>query len=294
MSKTLMYNFHYQTMLPKYGERLSLLYIDTDSLIYEIKTEDFNKDMLENLDDFDTSNYPQDHPCYSTQNKKVISKFKDECNGKLMTNFISLRKKGIRGGISQCCKRYAEANNKYVEHYDSKSESLFLSYLGANNLYGWELSRPLPYANFRWFSPDEIREFSVNEIPEYNEKGYILEVDLEYPNSLPGEHSDLPLCPENKAPPGGKQKKLLTTLENKEKYVIHYMNLKRATSLGLLLKKVHRVIEFSQLPWLKSYIDLNTDRRKLAKNEFEKDFYKLMNNAVFGKTMENVQKRMNL
>ncbi|KAG8235351.1 hypothetical protein J437_LFUL015860 [Ladona fulva] len=159
----------------------------------------------------------------------------------LLTDYhmILMVEKGICGGISQCCKRYAEANNKYMKEYDSKSESRFLSYLDANILYGWALSRPLPYSNFRWLSPNEITDFSVNEIPEYNEKGYILEVDLEYPESLHEKHSDLPLCPENKAPPGGKLKKLLTTLENKLKYTIHYVNLKQALSLGIILKKCH-------------------------------------------------------
>ncbi|KAG8229763.1 hypothetical protein J437_LFUL005844 [Ladona fulva] len=82
LSKMLMYDFDYKMMLPKYGERLSLAYTDTDSFIYCIKTGNIYEDMLKNLDTFDTSNYPQDHPCYSVRNKKVIGKFKDECDGK--------------------------------------------------------------------------------------------------------------------------------------------------------------------------------------------------------------------
>ena len=91
-----------------------------------------------------------------------------------------------------------------------------------------------------------------------------------------------------------KCKKLVCHLYNKKKYVVHVNSLKQALNHGLKLRKVHRVIEFNQKAWLKPYIEMNTELRKLAKNDFEKDLFKLMNNSVFGKTMENIRKHRDI
>ena len=132
-------------------------------------------------------------------------------------------------------------------------------------------------------------------IKKYNEnsyKGYILEVDVKYPKELHDPHSDLPFLP--KKMKIDKCKKLVCDLRNKKKYVVHIKSLKQALNHGLKLKKVYRIIEFSQKAWLRPYIDMNTELRKLAKDDFEKDLFKLMNNAVFGKTMENIRKHRDI
>ena len=100
-------------------------------------------------------------------------------------------------------------------------------------------------------------------------------------------HSDLAFLPERMKI--NKCTKLTCTIRNRENYVVHIKALKQVVNHGLELTKVHRIIEFDQEAWLKPYIDMNTNLRKDAKNDFEKDFFKLMNNSVFGKTMENVR-----
>ena len=170
----------------------------------------------------------------------------------------------------------------------------------------------LPYGEFKWLSKKEIDKFDLNSIGENRSIGYILEVDLEYPSELHDLHSDYPLAPEKVEITQnmlskycsdivdeygikiGCVYKLVPNLRNKGKYVVHYRNLQLYLSLGMKLTKVHRVLKFRQSDWLKKYINFNTHKRKNAANSFEKDFLKLMNNSVFGKTMENLRKRINV
>ena len=152
------------------------------------------------------------------------------------------------------------------------------------------MSQKLPVNGFKWVKQEELSKFSEEFIKNYDEnsnEGHFLELNNDYPKELLNLHEDLHFLPETKKV--NKVKKLICSIENKEKYVIHIRALKQALSHGLVFKKVHKVIQFNQKAWLKPYLDMNTELRKDAKNEFEKEFFKLMNNSVFGKNMENVR-----
>ena len=220
--------------------------------------------------------------------------------------------KSMRGGTSYIANRYGKANNEYMKNYDEKAPTKYIMYLDANNLYGWAMSQYLPTGGFRWLTPKEIDDLDLSTLNNESEKGMLFEVDLDYPHELHDLHNDFPLAPEKIKVDktmlsnyckkivdkfnisSGLVHKLIPTLNDKEKYILHYRNLQSYLSLGLKLKKIHRVLQFDQSPWLKQYIDFNTQKRTHAKNSFEKDFFKLMNNSVFGKTMENIRKRVDV
>ena len=144
---------------------------------------------------------------------------------------------------------------------------------------------------FEWC--DDVTEKIVREYDD-GEISYVLEVDLHYPKELHDLHNDYPLAPIQYKPDGSKCHKLCLTFEDKKDYIVHIKNLKFYLEQGLVLTKMGRAFKFQLREWLKDWIDINTESRTKAKHDFEKDYFKLMNNAVFGKTMENVRDRVEI
>ena len=154
--------------------------------------------------------------------------------------------KGIRGGVSMISNRYGTANHKYMgDKFNPSEPSKYLTYLDANNLYGAAMSMKLPTHGFKW-----MNKYELNNWENYS---CILEVDLEYPKELHDLHNDYLLAPE-RIMCKNKVEKLIPNLRDKEKYVIHYKNLKQYLDLGLELTCIHRGIKFEESEWLKTYI----------------------------------------
>lgn len=224
----------------------------------------------------------------------------------LLTNLemFEFVESGIRGGVSQISKRHAIANNKYMKNYDESKEDSYIVYLDANNLYGYAMCEYLPYKDFKWNSNIWNKE-NILAIDDKSNKGYLFSVDLHIPETLHDHFNNYVPCPENikinkddlnkwqqENYNNSNVKKLCLTFYDKKNYVINYRYLKLVLSLGVELVKVNKVLEYTQKDFMKSYIMLNTELRQKAKNDFEKDFFKLMNNSVYGKTMENVRNRI--
>ena len=190
---------------------------------------------------------------------------------------------GIRGGIATISHRHAKANNECMgTEFDPAKESKFISYLDANNLYGWAMSKQLPISGFKWMTD--------NELEDWKHLSCFLEVNLEYPDDLHDLHNDYSLAPERIKIEN--VQKIIPNRNNNTNYIVHYENLNLYESLGLKITKIHRGIKFEESAWLEENINLNTKLRIEAKksgNNFEVDFFKLMNNSVFGKTLENIR-----
>ena len=195
-----------------------------------------------------------------------------------------------------------------MKNYDPTKPSIFIPYLDMNNFYGCGMNDYLPFGRFKWLKNTD--NFDVNSISKKSPI-YILKVDLEYPDELHLLRNDYSLAPEKLAIlydlsdcckkiadecriKVGDVMTLIPNLGNKTNYVLHYRNLQLYLSLGMKLTKIHKVLKFKQSDWMKIYIDFNTKKRTNAANSFEKDFFKLMINSVYGKTMENLQKRINV
>ena len=226
---------------------------------------------------------------------------------------------GIRGGMVFVNQHRIVANTPRVpEMFNPEEAFCDLLYVDANNLYGQALSMPLPQKEFRWMEQAELDHFDVLSYNVDGPEGCVLEVDMDYPPEVQDRTCDLPLAPERMTTHTsmltphmqaqwrhlqelrghklenayrGTQKLMLTHF-SKEKYVVHIRVLQLYVQLGLHITKIHRGVVFKQAPFFKSYIDGNSAKRQAAANDFEKDYYKLKNNSLFGKTMENIRNRM--
>lgn len=284
-----------------------LTYLKCDVLLLADVFENFRNTCISYYD-LDPANYLTSPSLAWDAMLKMTNIELEQISDIKILNIIERQK---RGGLCFVgSKRHIEANNEYLENYDDKKDSNYLMYWDANNLYGQAMSQPLPYKDIE-FSNVDID--TVLNTSDDNETGYILEVDLHIPDEIHDKLKEYPPCPEIMTPTedmfSDYQKelmkkhnikanknttKLVPHLMDKKNYCIHYRNLKYVVELGLKITIVHNIISFKQKTWLKEYIDFNTEKRKHAKNEFEKDFFKLLNNAIYGKTMENVKNRINL
>ena len=212
-------------------------------------------------------------------------------------DMILLLENNIRGGISSVM------GDRYIKSDDNKK----ILYIDANNLYGHSMSEPLPYDEIK-FDNNVTLEDIINT-PDDNDIGYFIEVDLIYPDNIKQKTKNFPFAPMNKKinpddfndymneiKPDNyiSTKKLICDWSDKKNYLIHYRMLKFYIRHGMIIDKVHNIISFKQSRWLEKYISFNTQKRNKAKNDFEKDFYKLLNNTFYGKTMENVRNRLKI
>ena len=208
--------------------------------------------------------------------------------------------KGMSRGISYISKRYSKSN-----------DNIDIMYWDMNNLYGWTMGcNYFSYGGFKWLNKDEIDNFDIFSVKENSNIVYILEVDVEYCKELHNVHNDYPLCPEHISVnydmlsnycknivdkyniKVGNLKKLIPNLYDKIKYHIHYRNLQYCLKLGMKLIKIHRILSFKQKNRLKIFTDFNTKKRQESNDEFNKNLYKLFNNCIYGKSIENLRKKL--
>ena len=319
------WKYHNCKTLQDYHE----LYLKTDVLLLADAFENFRKFFLKNheIDPCYCFSAPgltwQCGLKYTNVELELLSDY----------DMLLMFENGIRGGFSGVLgPRHVKAFNKYTPNYHGDGirlidknelnetreiiknggnlneflEDNFLLYLDANNLYGWAMSQPLPTKDFKW---EKNSDYYLN-IPKG--RGCIIECDLEYTDKYKKKTFRYPLAPEKMKVTKeelspyqlellekedrilGNEEKLFLTLKDKKIYIVHHSILKEYIKLGLKVTKVHRTISFEESAWLKKYINFNTEQRKKAKTNFEKDLWKLMNNAFYGKTMENIRGRNEL
>jgi hypothetical protein len=225
---------------------------------------------------------------------------------------------GVRGGMTFVNQHHVCRNSPDDDDYDPHREHTELLYVDANNLYGNALSMHLPQSDFRWIEEsEERRRLVLEQLPHmdiHTSEGFVAEVDLFIPSSIHSLLDDLPLAPERSTVSDDmltafmrsqlasssssdyhSQQKLLLTHLPKRHYVIHFALLQFYMKMGVIVTEVHRCVRFHQSPYFERYITFNSQQRQsTTSNELSKEYYKLKNNSLYGKTVESVRGRLNM
>ncbi len=274
------------------------IYLKIDVLLLADVFEEFRKTCLEQYK-LDPSHYIS----LSSFSYDAMLKFCN-CEIECMSDIsqYSFIQDMIRGGVTNVSSRWCV----------KEKESDRIIFLDANALYAHCLCMYLPIGGYMWLNEESCNTFDVMAISDTADIGYILEVDLLYPEMLHTLHNDFPLAPlkqniyynqlsdysknilKQLDSNFSKSEKLICTLNNKKKYVLHYVTLKLYLKLGLKLTKIHRILSFKQKPWMKPYIENNNRKRAECTSTFQSNLFKLLNNSCFGKSIENVKKRVNI
>jgi hypothetical protein len=195
--------------------------------------------------------------------------------------------KSVRGGICVVNRKIVEANNHYMKNFDSNLPESYLMYLDFNSLYSKTMLYKLPVSNFRFLEKEEIQNFDLDEVDLEGDYGFILEVDIVYPNSVRIGHNELPFFPVKQKIANSNEEKLLLTLEDKDHYIVHARNLKHGIDNGLKIKNIHKILTFKQSDFMKGYIEFTIGKREESKTPFHINAFKLMANSVYGKFLES-------
>ena len=277
----------------KNGEELTKLYCKSDVILLADVIEKFVKVSFEEsgINPLYCVSLPSlTYQCALKYTNITLQTLQDKDMNLLIENII-------RGGISSVI------DDRYVKTDENKK----ILYIDATNFYGHSMSQMLSHDEIK-FEKDICSEQILNT-PDDNEIGYFIEVDLKYPDNIKKKTKNFPFCPENrkintkkyndymnnmKPKNYTKSKKLICDWSDKKKYRIHYRMLKFYVRHGMVIKKNHEIISFKQSEWLEKYISFNTQKRNKDINDFEKDFFKLLVNAAFGKFLENVRNRLEI
>ena len=251
------------------------LYLETDVILLANVFESFRKVCLDNYGLDPAHFYTAPGLAWKACLKKTGVNLELLQDPDMLLRF----ERGNRGGITQSVHKWAITNNPYMGcEYDPLRSTNYLKYLDANNLYGWAMSQPLPTGEFKWVDIENLKQearelkktIDLMVMNSNRGVGYLLEVDVKYPRKLNDLQNDLPfMCEKIKIK---NVEKLVPNLHDKKKYVIHVKALKQALDHGLILEKIHRVIQFKQSAWMKEHIDFNTRLRTVAKMISKKTF----------------------